>query len=581
MTHCRALDIVPVIVWSGLGIRRFKSINSYTMKMTKRESAWSHLDKNPALALNSFIASNSHDFNELVIFINTILDVKGIEYIRAPFISGAQLAYMENPVNDFISLAYGPSELLVHPIERLILSIDFVKHSFVSVDKSKFLETMRISHESFQDLALLAGCDICASFPLVSEPLARFSFGALLEIFSQFGNGIDLVKYYSNHAAMKKANYLQAFMKAKASVKYHFVLDQSSTTVSLCNEKLAGGLEDIFGKRFPDMVYFLFSQCIISQDILLPFFSNVCIESPPLCNGDNNDYYKVVSEMEDFRKLVYSFVYSSLPENTFLDEVQVESKELGKKTLVLGKVEVGFRVVSPIIRARECQKLETEFVNLAVVQRLRDTATTGKTFADPDSVLFAINDMLIEVSGLEMKECNEELIVLGKLLELNLIHGKKIKTPLNDNESITLICRVMCLIKSSLVVPWKGELDRSLLEFHSVAKYVFKSYRLLSEALTLKLFTDNHNHLDPNGYKTLASRLPFRIESSTVMGLVFQKLLRGESIDGLGISNHDLRKGLDFWKQAVEYVTRYSQSHSEIFRKADLLMTPLSYLTNK
>ena len=236
----------------------------------------------------------------------------GVQCMRAPFSSWAQLSYMDLSPNGHFHAIYAGSELLMFKTERIIVNMDFENHVFEWVDKTAILQSLELTEDMFMDMCIIAGFDYCPTFPVLTEPGKPFDFLSAYHCIKQYYCGAIAIQQHSNHFLVKKMDYMEIFLRTRSSIKHHIVFDDNASAVPLYAHLCPSDLQDIFGPRLPDTIYYYLVQGLISPQVINNFVSGVLIEGPPLCNGDTFEYRGFLKSLLPFRTKVINLLSENL-----------------------------------------------------------------------------------------------------------------------------------------------------------------------------------------------------------------------------------------------------------------------------
>eukprot|EP01060_Flectonema_neradi_P035874 TRINITY_DN6715_c0_g1_i4.p1 TRINITY_DN6715_c0_g1~~TRINITY_DN6715_c0_g1_i4.p1 ORF type:complete len:730 (+),score=63.20 TRINITY_DN6715_c0_g1_i4:40-2229(+) len=107
-----------------------------------------------------------------------------------------------------------------------------------------------------------------------------------------------------------------------------------------------------------------------------------------------------------------------------------------------------------------------------------------------------------------------------------------------------VITRVLSLLPMELQeAPWYSGLSKDLLAFSTIVKALYRTLRNLTEVASAVLFLDGKTgSISPDIYQQIPHHLPYGQESNTVMGIVFDYIMRkSENFDDPDISTREQR----------------------------------------
>lgn len=353
----RALEkarIKPVFVLNGIPPnKRARPFSYEDPKVKQRHRAWEAYENGDVDATHSLLsASNSIHHPDLYRLILRAFRHRNVEFLIAPYLASGQLVSLERHSKAYVHSVYGASEILLFDrVDRLITSLNLAESTFQFVSKQAILNELRCNEEQFLDVGLLAGSDLCATFPALQDS----SLGAppphagappnlrqINELVKQYKGGYSLVAAFEAHPTVQKINYLDQFCKARTTIKFCLVLSaeegrvlplplatpappQLPASVASAPAHVApagagpaaggapvgaanGGahivtaadvpvdLHEVFSHRLPDEVFVHLSRGLVGAQVLASLTSGHVVEAPPLDNGETEDYRRYVRE---------------------------------------------------------------------------------------------------------------------------------------------------------------------------------------------------------------------------------------------------------------------------------------------
>jgi len=294
----RSLDIYPFFVFNGLTfLRKDKPFTTEDTRPNKRASGWDHYERGRLeSAHNTWSSSSSVHQNEFMNSVFKIFQENNIEFMRAPYSSWAQLAYLQQ--KGYVQSVYSGSEMLMWcgDSDNVILNIDFDKKEFSWVEKIRVIQDLNLIHpDHFIDICMLAGFDWISTFPpLVSNPNTSFTFKGTVDMLQQFRTGYNAIQAHADYPKVKETNYEENFCRIKSIINHNIILKEDGTTEPLNKETAPNDLHELFGPRLPDEVYFYMCQGMVSPQVITNLVSGMLLEGPPLCNGDTIEYREFI-----------------------------------------------------------------------------------------------------------------------------------------------------------------------------------------------------------------------------------------------------------------------------------------------
>ncbi|KAN0061277.1 hypothetical protein ACQY0O_006123 [Thecaphora frezii] len=342
--------IRPVFVLNGLAPNKKARPFSYEDPRPKqRQRAWEAYEGgNVELAHQILSTSNSLHYPDLYRAILRTFRHRNVEFIVAPYLASGQLVSLERHSKGYVHSMYGSSELLLFDrVDKVITTLNLQEGTFQYVSKQSIMNDLRCSEEHFLDVGLLAGSDLCATFPALQDG----SLGAppphagappnirqISDLVKQYKSGYTLCMAFEQHPGVHKTAYIDQFCRARTMVKFCLVLSAEEgrvlplplatpppplpagsanhTGLNGAGPAAGGGpmsaasggapiltaadvpvdLHEIFSHRLPDEVFLHLSRGLVGFSVLSNLTSGYVIEVPPLDNGETEDYRRYVRE---------------------------------------------------------------------------------------------------------------------------------------------------------------------------------------------------------------------------------------------------------------------------------------------
>lgn len=318
------LRIKPVFVFPGLSpIKKDRPFvgptpDVHQAKLRTRDLGWDryiHADQQGAMA--AFAQSSSVQPSDVFNQVHRLFRTRQVEYLVSPYLSWAQLVYLERHPKQYIHSMYGSNELLMFDgIERVILGIDWERSVIRFVSKQSVLADLSINADQFLDACVLAGFDPTPTFPYFNTSQPEFHFRQAVDMVRQYRSGMSVVQAYADYAPVAKSEYADQFVRARCWIKYSLVtaeegrvaplplvvpapLSPSPTQPSpppVVATTVPSDLHDIFTFRFPEEVYYQLCRAMVSPFLLNVLASGQWVEPPPLCGGETDDYQAFVRD---------------------------------------------------------------------------------------------------------------------------------------------------------------------------------------------------------------------------------------------------------------------------------------------
>lgn len=160
---------------------------------------------------------------------------------------------------------------------------------------------MNFSYDQFLDLALLAGCSLSRSFPLIAE---TFSMRSAMDYLRAGKSGLGVCQGWAGQ--LKGSGYLESFMRARLAIKYSLVLTTDGACLPLplvvpppgqvvTPADVPSDLDEIFSPRLPDELYFILCRGMVSAQLVGYLASGIIDERQPL--ADSPEYRRFIKDI--------------------------------------------------------------------------------------------------------------------------------------------------------------------------------------------------------------------------------------------------------------------------------------------
>lgn len=188
-------------------------------------------------------------------------------------------------------------------MEKVISSYNTSKGTFSWISKIYILTDLPATNEQFIDACLLAGSDLCTTFPPLEggpQPLK-----AALELLQRYRNVTNVVNAEQQNPALQKAiqnsGYLDKYYRARAAVKHHVIMTDDGKVEPLEVADAPSDVHEFIGQRFPEELYFYLSRGVIGPQVPNMLASGELIEMAPLDNGESEEYQKFLESLVPIR----------------------------------------------------------------------------------------------------------------------------------------------------------------------------------------------------------------------------------------------------------------------------------------
>ncbi|CAO3594271.1 unnamed protein product [Absidia cylindrospora] len=571
--------------------------------------------------MSKFASGGGFHLPDVLNLVFYILRQHKIEFIRAPYSSWAQLVYMHNHPRQIVHSIYGGEEVLMWNVDRIITAIDFNKGNYQTVNKKTVLGDLRVSEEQFLDICILAGFEYCPTFP----PLAviSFTFNGVQELIKQHKTGFNAVQAYSDDANVVKTGYIDTFCRTRCAIKYHLILTDEGEVKPLNADQAPNDIHEFIGYRLPDELYYYLMRGLIGPQVINNLVSGVLIENAPLDNGETTEYRNFLLQLLSIRtqtlslltqplhqffqrrKVACYFWFDPSTEQVMYHQPGQGGTENQNSANFLNNVyektsawKVGNENISTEMKDQQTNQVDIAFCVKATESETKASKTMAKS--NPDKVLEEKNEIVANViwKMLEIRDfltsskhvyttwgraLSKSLATLEKptpdeqeayLTAFELIRfGVLVANPYSktygkptgnekEQQHIRLFARTMSLLPMNFKsTSWSGPFDRDLLIFNGFTKALNRSYRNLSEMLTLSFFMNDLVQKERTDYYDIADSLPFLTDTNVALGIVAQyyleQSLSSDNNTALASTEtafttctsirSDLKKGADFW----------------------------------
>ncbi|KYQ89439.1 5'3'-exonuclease N- and I-domain-containing protein [Tieghemostelium lacteum] len=530
----------------------------------------------------------------------------GIEFFKAPYFVGPQLAYFSDPQQkSYLNAVYGSPELLLFGVQRLIIDIDFEKGTYVWVDLKTILQELAMTHDQFIDACLICGYEYCANSPF---PFAKDNFRVVCEMVKASHSGFDVIRNYAHVLGPSLDKYLDQFLRTKTLIQNHLILYSSGVCEPIYKDvtyqnKLTE-INTIFGSRLPNDVYFYISQGVISQQVINNFVSGSLVEPSPAI--DFEELRTMLEYLKRIRTKTIGLLAFSLNNDLKSKSVKFTRWFEPKESDIyqnFDEIAVLPKYMSENLQRQIKSKSADEPVNLHYVcksiQNISNVHVRGvanDTFKDMDEAIYMTIQQALSVmnyivhptshsgitsastvyaqhlSFVKNEKLQEPLVLLIELLRAGVLSQDRlsfIPTPKSHYEfqatkpSSLLVSRVLSLVPVQCdATYWDGPIDHDLMSFQILTKSLFKTIRNLLEMTSLHNFLTYKIMLQPSEYTNFSMKLPFFCQPNVGMGL----LAKGILLDNLTMERlekvfpnftnlkSDLELANEFWEIAMKLV---------------------------
>lgn len=250
-----------------------------------------------------------------------------------------QLVYLEKHPSQFIDAVYGPSELFVFGIDKIItkfeliytsqdisergnpgksMRFDLEASSFHWIDRKRCLEDLgQISIPVFQNACLLAGSSLLKQFPPLCNP-ANFPKGYTLRdvvnlILTHGRSVVRLCTHYSGDPLVQELKYLDRYKRTMTGIRYHPIITSEGDIDIIDKERAPDDIYACVGYRLPEELNMYLSRGMIRPEFLEALNSGMVRIAAPFDGGDSPVYQRLVkTQLRPIREQTFALLAGSL-----------------------------------------------------------------------------------------------------------------------------------------------------------------------------------------------------------------------------------------------------------------------------
>ncbi|KAL8655164.1 MAG: hypothetical protein Q9226_003157 [Calogaya cf. arnoldii] len=297
-------------------------------------------------AIQFFRSSGAPTAVALSEFLKKTLHKHGIPFTVAPYSALAQLAYFAKHSEGFVDAIYGPAEILLYGVDKIITKFklayqphDAVERAnarrppqdapeisqFFWMDRRSCLAALgRISPATFEDALLLAGSKILSPFPPMNKPGKIYPFPDAAGLVAA-SDAVTLCNQYSEDEEIQRLDYLDRYKRAMASIRHHVVITSEGDIEPLDKDNAPDDLHDCVGQRLPEELNMYLSRGMIRPRVLGWLASGTILVLAPYDGGDSKVYQNLVHEqLEPLRRQTLSLLADSL--NRYYQRKEITTK---------------------------------------------------------------------------------------------------------------------------------------------------------------------------------------------------------------------------------------------------------------
>ncbi|PRQ77029.1 Temperature dependent protein affecting M2 dsRNA replication-domain containing protein [Rhodotorula toruloides] len=322
MHTLQSLGIKPVIVFNGINPLDRERPSPNDERSWRRGQAWEHYEHGRLpQAQTEFGSSSSISPQDVFRLVLRQFKQRTTEFVVAPYLAWAQLAYLERHERAYVHSIYGANELFMFDgLDRIILDIDFDRQTISFASKAALLDSMSLTSDQFLDLCVLAGFDGSPTFPAIDPQ--GFHLRSVVEAIKQRGSGVNAVLAHQNFGPVYQSNYADTFARSRAMIKFSLVLvahegrvlplplvtpppapigpnsHQHQPPQIYTSADVPVDLGEIFSSHFPEEVYYQVFRGLVAPHVISPLATGQVIEQTPLC-GSTPEYERYIKSLNE------------------------------------------------------------------------------------------------------------------------------------------------------------------------------------------------------------------------------------------------------------------------------------------
>ncbi|KAK2741084.1 hypothetical protein FQN55_008488 [Onygenales sp. PD_40] len=298
------LGVTPVFVFNGLDFgKRAPDFSSQAESTRALEQAWDLYDQQQAdQVVDAFSTAGSAKPETLYKFLQRILYAEGVDFQVAPYAASAQLAYLLKHPKNFIDAVFGPSDLFLFDVDKIITKLDTDLFQFTWITRQICQDDLgRMSNDQFIEFCLLLGSPYLRTFPPFENsafPGKRVNIRDAMAAYNTAGrNALTLCSQLEDEHRVNDIPYVEQFKQAVVVIKHHIILDIDGKVGPLDPENASNDLHVLIGQRLPEELYFYMSKGIIGSQIPNCLTSGEFVVKLPLGAEDSDIYRRLVGEL--------------------------------------------------------------------------------------------------------------------------------------------------------------------------------------------------------------------------------------------------------------------------------------------
>lgn len=209
-----------------------------------------------------------------------------------------QLAYLAQDPNPLVDAVFGPSELLLFDIDKLITRIDIEPEQFFWITKQFCQDELgRLSNEQFFDFCLLLGSSFLPPFPPLENPAfaGKVNIRDALTMFNSAGrNPLALFAQFDDDRRVQELQYVDAYKRASMTLRHHVFMDVDGKLCLMDPDHTSSDMHELIGQRLPEELHFYMSKGILGPEVP-NFLTSGTIQVPLPLGFEDTEIYRQVA----------------------------------------------------------------------------------------------------------------------------------------------------------------------------------------------------------------------------------------------------------------------------------------------
>lgn len=208
---------------------------------------------------------------------------------------------MAKEPNPLVDAVFGPSEILMFDVDKLITRIESEPAQFFWISKQTCQEELgRLSNDQFLDFCLLLGSSFLPTFPPFENPTFPGKSATIRDALPMFNvagrNALAICAQFDEDRRVQDLQYTDRYKRAYMTVKHHVFIDVDGKVTQLNPDQNSSDLHELIGLRLPEELYFYLSKGVLGADIPNYLTGGEVMVSLPLGVEDTTIYRQLVGD---------------------------------------------------------------------------------------------------------------------------------------------------------------------------------------------------------------------------------------------------------------------------------------------